>query len=110
MQITRGDTSAYKFQCKNSSGEVILDRADKVYFTVKKSYEDSAAVLQKTIDDMTFDQEGNYHFTIEASDTEMLDYGTYVYDIEITRGSVVKTISQGNFKITYEATWANNKG
>lgn len=109
MQIIRGDTCPLKFQCKDGGGTPITTVADAVYFTVKTSYDVEAVTFQKTLEDMTFDEDGTYHFEIEPSDTEELPYGTYVYDIEITRGDTVKTISQGQLKITKEATWKANK-
>lgn len=108
IQLTRGDTERYKFQCKDSAGEVILTIADKMFFTVKKT-SDSIAVIKKKLSDMTFDAEGFYHFTIEAADTERLEAGTYVYDIEVTRGTVVTTISKGQVQIQSDVTTPEDK-
>lgn len=112
LRIIRGDTYQYKFQRKNSDGTPILVEADKIFFTVKKSEEDKDFVLQKTIEDMTFDEEGFYHFTIEPEDTDGLKYGDYVYDIEIImdRGKYKKTRKRGVFKIDYEVTFVENEG
>lgn len=109
MELTRGDTGQYRFQRKYADGEVILTLPDAIYFTVKKSYQSPTVVFQKTIDDMTIDQDGTFHFTIEPEDTQALDIGNYVYDIEVTDSDYVQTISKGTLKLTAEATWSINK-
>ena len=38
MKMRRGDTKFYKFQRKDKNGEVITEKAEKVYFTVKKNF------------------------------------------------------------------------
>lgn len=109
MKITRGDTGNYHFQCLDVDNQVITTIADDVYFTVKPSWNTAVAVLQKRLSDMTFDEDGTYHFTLQPNDTEHLAYGNYVFDIEVTRDGVVTTIAKGNLTITQEATWAVNK-
>ena len=108
MEIVRGDTKALKFQRK-MDGEPILIKADKVYFTVKKSTRDKEALFQKTITDMSFDSEGVYHFIIEPDDTNNLSYGDYVYDLEVIIGNYKKTISIGIFEIESEVTFPRNE-
>lgn len=109
MILTRGDTGAYKFTRINAAGEPITEAPDALYFTVKRSFSYSDFVLQKSMEDMTLDNDGTWHFVIEPEDTATLDYGDYVYDIEVTVSDYVKTISKGKFSITEEATWAANK-
>lgn len=109
MKIKRGDTKKYKFQRKDANGQPILTIANKIYFSVKKSDQDNDVIIQKTIEDMTFDEQGYYHFTIEPTDTNNLKYGTYCYDIErIVEGDVL-TIAMGKFQITSEITFARNE-
>jgi hypothetical protein len=110
MEITRGDTKGLTFKRKNSDGSIITTKADKVYFTVKKSSVTGNVVFQKTIEDMTFDLDGTYHFVINPSDTNGLTYGNYVYDLEVKIGNYVKTISKGDFVITDEVTHEENEG
>ena len=109
MNITRGDTKSFKFQRK-SDGQPITTIADKIYFTVKETNYTNDMIFQKTIDDMTFDEEYYYHFTILPEDTNDLEYGDYKYDIEVKIGDTyVKTISKGIFKIEDETTHATNE-
>ena len=109
MEIVRGDTKALKFQRK-MNGEPILDRVDKAYFTVKKNTSEDDPIFQKTINDMTFDSEGFYHFIVEPEDTNNLTYGDYVYDVEVMIGSTYKkTISRGTLSIVDEVTFPINE-
>lgn len=109
MKIIRGDTKSYKFQRKDAEGHAITQKADKIYFTVKKNNQVLEPIFQKTIDDMTFDNDGTYHFTIEPEDTNNLEYGNYYYDIERIYEGNKKTISRGQFKVDYEITFAGNE-
>lgn len=109
MTITRGDTGAYSFKRIDSSGNPITSTPNAIYFTVKASFSDSSVVIQKTISDMTMDVDGTWHFTINPDDTTSLDYGSYVYDIEVTTNNYVKTIAKGKLVIEVESTWTANK-
>ena len=110
MNIIRGDTAKFKFQRLDANGEPILIRAQRIYFTVKLKYTDAAFILQKTIDDMTFDNEGFYHFVIEPSDTDNLMFGDYVYDIEVITDEYKQTISLGKLALMKEVTHVGNEG
>ena len=109
LKQIRGDTRRYKFQRLNADGTPITIRPDKIYFTVKKSYSDNVVMLQKTIDDMTIDDDGTYHFTVEPDDTNNLQYMTYVFDIEVITDGVKTTIAKGGFTIQEEVTWAEDE-
>ena len=111
LSMVREDTAFFKFQRLNNSGEPITTQAQAVYFTVKKNYKQEDVVLQKKMSDMTFDADGTYHITIVPADTTDLNYGTYVYDLEVTDadGGYVQTIARGTFTIEEEVTWEANK-
>ena len=53
--------------------------------TVKKSYNSSKVLLQKTIEGLTL--------MINPKDTKDLDYGTYWYDIQLT------LVDESNFTV-----------
>lgn len=108
MQITRGDSKGLKFQRK-SNGEPIMQVADNIYFTVKVNNYVDEVVFQKTINDMDFDEYGYYHFVINPEDTNGLNYGDYVYDLEVKEEEYTRTISQGIFSITKETTFPINE-
>ena len=106
--ITRGDTCPFSFTRVDKTGEIIQEMATKIYFTVKKDYNSEKVVLQKTIGDMSFDN-GTYHFTIEPEDTNGLEYGLYVYDLEVITDEYKQTISKGPIRITEEVTFESDE-
>ena len=109
IKIRRGDTKAFKFQRK-SNGEPITEIAENIYFTVKRNSKLNDFIFQKTIDDMNFDENYFYHFTIYPEDTNGLQYGNYEYDIEVKIGDeYVKTIAIGTFIIDKEVTFVGNE-
>lgn len=81
LSLNRGTTVKYKFQRLDYNGDPILTRAEELYFVVKKRWTDSDAAITKDLSDMTFDEEGYYHFTITPEDTEKMAYGRYVWDV-----------------------------
>lgn len=83
IYLSRGNTGKIEFQRLDPEGNPILVQASEIYFTVKKDFRDTFFLLQKTLDDMTFDSQGIYRFTIEPECTENLDFGNYVYDIKV---------------------------
>ena len=110
IELIRGDSLSLKFKRLDANGEPITTQADKVFFTIKKNTDAEDFILQKTIEDMTFDNDGTYHIEILPSDTEELTYGNYVYDLEVCVGSdYKKTISIGDFVIKEEVTFASNE-
>lgn len=110
IELIRGDSLSLKFKRLDANGEPITTEADEVYFTIKRNTTTEDVVFQKTLEDMTFDNDGTYHIAILPQDTEELPYGDYVYDLEICVGDdYKKTISIGNFKILEEVTFASNE-
>jgi hypothetical protein len=109
MELTRGDSAPLKFQRKDANGDPILIAPAQMYFTVKKDWNQTDYVFQKTLADMTMSEDGYWHFVIEPSDTAVLPIGNYVFDIEVTVEGNVHTIAKGTLKLTAEATWVQNK-
>lgn len=109
LQMIRGDTAKFKFQRLDADSQVITLTPDSLYFTVKETVNKLAIVFQKTLDDMTIDSDGTYHFVIEPTDTNGLQYGNYAYDLEVIQDGVKSTISIGKFVITPEVTWVQNE-
>ena len=105
--LMRGDTHQLKFPRRDDKGDPIPSQAPAVYFTVKNNISNKNAVLQKTIEDMTFNTEtGYYTFTIEPSDTDNLPPGHYDFDIEIVipEENYKRTISKGEILIVADVT------
>lgn len=111
LSINRGTYVGYKAQRINMDGTPILVEADAIYFVVKKQWTDKNAVIIKTLDDMTFDEEGFYHFSINPEDTENLPYGNYVWDFTSVHNdnSYRAKPAHGKFIIGNSAGWIINQ-
>lgn len=112
IELIRGDTYQLKFQRKLTDDTVITQKPDEMYMTFKRNYNEIDYVLQKRLsrDEIIFNEDDNYYYvTIEPEDTNDLDYGSYVFDIETKVGKVVKTITLGKLKIKKEVTFAENE-
>lgn len=114
LEMTRGDTLKLKFQRRTENKEVIFEKVDEMFMTFKKSIYSEKILFQKSLEDGTiiYDKDtGYYHVIIEPADTENLSYyKDYVFDVEIKKGNVVKTIIKGNLNLTEEVTFACNRG
>ena len=108
MEIIRGDTAKFRFRRYGADGNIIATKADAIYFTIKENGYKQEYVLQKTLDDMEFDEDYYYHITIRPEDTDNLDYGTYMYDVEVIQDGN-KTTTIGEFIIGEEITFASNE-
>lgn len=108
LNIRRGDTKGFYFQRK-MDGKPITEQAEKIYFSVKENDEVDDVIFQKTIDNMEFDDDSVYHFVVNPEDTDGIDYGDYVYDLEVVIGNYKKTISIGTFEIESEVTFPRNE-
>lgn len=81
LGLNRGTTFRLKAQRKDCEGNPILSEPEELYFIVKKRWTDKTALITKTLEDMTFDEDGYFHFTIYPEDTENIPYGKYVWDL-----------------------------
>lgn len=96
----RGDTENITVEI----ADVILDTGDTIYFTVKKSIYTNVKLLQKVITSFT---NGKAIIGLDPADTNELEYGTYVYDIQWTKADEsVITLVQSNITLLGEVTWA----
>ena len=112
MQISlpRGDIRNVRFQVKDGS-EVYTDFTE-IYFTVKKNYKTDEVLIQKKLSDesITLDPvSGYFSFKFSPEDTNNLTYGTYVFDIELNKGDVIKQTSLGELTITEEVTFSKDE-
>ena len=98
LSMVRGDSESITVTCSDP-----FVTGDAVTFTVRESPEDPI-VLQKVVTDFP---NGEAIIGIDPADTAGLDFGDYVYDIQLTRtGGVVTTlIEPDKFKIREEVTY-----
>ena len=110
IEMTRGDTRKEKFQIKDASGSVLDISLDEAYVTVKNSFDDEEFLFQKKLTDGDITKSDTYYyFTIQPEDTDDLEYGTYVFDVQINYNNEKHTIIKGNLQITNEVTFASNE-
>lgn len=111
IEFPRGDTCPVTFTLKDSEGNILIPtETDELYFTLKKSYNSSDFILQKKYSNNDFDVSNNkISFVLSHTDTGSLNYGNYVYDIQIKSGDYVKTVCIGTLTLTNESTWISNE-
>ena len=98
ITLTRGDFCSFHVDILDASGnDYELQEGDVVYFTVKQSTKSEQVLIQKTGVDIE----------IEPEDTQNLQYGSYVYDVQLTyaNGRNDTFIGPADFVITEEVTW-----
>lgn len=108
IAMTRGDSESLTVACYEKEPDGTLSAlpfqtGDRVYMTVREDAE-SDVVLQKTVD--TF-ADGKAVIPIDSGDTEGLDFGDYLYDIQVTRadGTVKTLILPSRFRLSEEVTY-----
>lgn len=111
ISIPRGDIRPIEFNVYNSNGELSDIEFTDIYFTVKANYRDKKYLIQKRLSNGTIESvsQGVYKFFINASDTDCLQYGDYVFDIEVILGDEIKETTVGILSVTYEVTFAANE-
>ncbi len=99
IEYVKGDTYAFALKFKN-----ITEDLSKAYLTVKENPDDSP-LIQKSlgagidkIDDRAYKNEKTYKFQLQPADTVNIEPKVqYLYDIQVTIGTVVKTVLHGIF-------------
>lgn len=105
-KLIRGDTFAFKLPVKlKNKATLKQETVDTIYITARKdTREDADAIFQKSIEDIHIDDEGYCHAMFKPEDTENLDYGFYIFDIEITLKSGYRKSKVCKLELTKEAT------
>lgn len=100
ITLTRGDTLVVNVAITEQDGitPYIPTDGDEIRFAMKSKYSDPAPLLIKKIpiDTMTL--------VLMPEDTKSLDFGKYVYDIQLTKkdGTVDTFITKASFRLTEE--------
>ena len=107
LYMRRGDTESIGVTV---SGYTLQD-GDQIDFTVRRNAFSEVAI-HKTVTDFS---ENSAVIPINPEDTENLQFGPYVYDIQLTYGGIVKTIVPDDpskplpiFNIGKEVTYDGN--
>ena len=99
IYLTRGDTFKAVISITYPDGSVYTPKeGDQIRFALKENIEDEECLIWRDvpIDTMLL--------VIYPGDTKELEFGTYVYDIQLTKanGDVDTFITASKFKITAE--------
>lgn len=101
IRLTRGDTARLTVNVEDdiTGEEYVIQPADVMILTVKRTVRDASACFQKTIT-------GSNMFHILPTDTHELAFGKYVYDVQLTTasGDVFTVIAPSVFEIMKEVT------
>ena len=109
MRIIRGDSKTFTFQRKDKDKNVITEKPDKMYLTIKQNEYEKQALIQKTFDNGIRFENDTYYVEFKPEDTDNLNFGEYVYDIETINSDIVKTIKKDTFVIESEVTHKENE-
>lgn len=99
ITLTRGDSFIADVSITDKDNKPYIPQTgDSIRFAMKASYKDAEPLLIKSIPVNTM------KLIINPDDTKNLDFGKYVYDIELTKstGEVDTFITKALFKITEE--------
>lgn len=100
IAMIRGDSGIFKIDVTDIAGNAVaLDDNDVLTFTLRRATRSPTIVLQKTITDGML--------TIHPEDTEKMEFGAYIYDVELKRadGYVDTIIPPHEFCILEEVTY-----
>lgn len=99
ISLTRGDTLKAQITLTDIDGNPYeFQEGDKVRFAMKKNYLDEVTLINKNIPTDTM------ILVLDPMDTKRLDFGEYVYDIQLTTagGEVDTFIDKGSIILTEE--------
>jgi len=110
IDLIRGDTLPIVFSLVNKNGNRISEEVDEIYFTIKKNYNDIEYVLQKKLSTNQIKKESDvFKLIISHEETANLEYGYYIYDIEIKIDNYIKTVVIGKINLLSEVTFIENE-
>ena len=99
IRLTRGDTARLKVPIINETtgNEYTIANNDTLTMTLKKTTKDAEPIFKKVL-------VGLDTFHIEPSDTKSLEFGKYVYDVELLTadGDNYTVIEPATFEILTE--------
>lgn len=98
INLTRGDSLYLDVDFETNGEPYSPVEGDTVLFALKKNIEDAECLIVKNIPTDTM------VCHIEPGDTKNLDFGIYLYDIQLTTadGDVYTPIAAAKFKVTKE--------
>lgn len=100
IELTRGDTGYFDIVIVDENGEEYqVQSGEQLLFTLKVSVYADEVILQKTIN--------SQQLVISHEESAKLNYGTYVYDVQLTQldGSVTTVVKPSPFYVLEEVNF-----
>ena len=112
MQIYKGDDGTWKITVKDASGDPVDITGAAIIFTAKTSEAEAPSIQRRsplaggdvTQIEITDATKGEFKVHLVPSDTENLEAGNYVYDIQMTLNSKVRTIIKSKLTLLEDVT------
>lgn len=100
LEMIRGDTLAFAVEIEDLDQDL-----DSVFFSCKKSANDTVYVFQKSLEDgITKIETGRYRVRVAPQDTYNLKPQTYRYDLQLGLNGDIATVLKGTLKIVEDIT------
>lgn len=107
MKIIRGDTLS--FAIEYSFDDETTQDLETCYFSCKRNADDEEYVFQKSLSDgISKVSDGQYRVRVAPEDTEELEAGNYLYDLEIGLNGDKFTLLKGILRIETDVTRGGN--
>ena len=102
--MVRGDTEQIVVECAQ---DIPLATGDLIEFTVRETAESPVRIIYKSVSEFT---DNSAVIDIEPIDTNGKKFGSYVYDIQLTKasGEVTTIVKLASFTLEKEATYVSN--
>lgn len=109
--MPRGDIHPVRFQVYETETQITDIDFTQIYMSCKKSIKDKDVLFQKSLSQGSIVKIGNgdYQFRIEPEDTNSLQFGEYVFDIELIYKNEIKQTIYGTLRLSEEVTTAENE-
>lgn len=99
IKMVKGDTESFGFEVEG------VENLDAAYFSCKRNSQDENYLFQKSLNSgITKRAENQYVVRIDLDDTELLEPGQYLCDLEISKNDDVFTIFRGVLELLPEIT------
>lgn len=104
IYMIRGDTESITVSLRDNGVEIPFEVGDTLYMTVKESVDVVEKQFQIVVKDFN---EGKAVIEIDPDDTKEMEFGNYVYDIQLTTsdGNVTTIIPPNRFVLQGEVTY-----
>lgn len=103
LTMIRGDTFSFDLQLSDYNNEIVTS----VKFTAKREATDDEFIFQESLENggvTRLEEEGSFRVRVAPADTDGVEGGLYVYDLEIGLGNDIYTVLMGPLKIIQDVT------